>query len=45
VLATKGDIQALHTDVLAAIEHQTRTLAATVLAGMGFVVAALRLIP
>jgi hypothetical protein len=45
VLSTKADIEALRSDVFKAMSDQTWKLAATVLAGMGFVVAALKLLP
>lgn len=44
-MATKADIEALRADVFKALNDQTWKLAGIVLAGMGFVVAALKLLP
>jgi hypothetical protein len=44
VVSTKADIEALRADVFKALTDQTWKLAGIVLAGMGFVVAALKLI-
>lgn len=44
VVFTKADIEALRADVFKALTDQTWKLAGIVLAGMGFVVAALKLI-
>ena len=43
VVSTKADIEALRADVFKALTDQTWKLAGIVLAGMGFVVAALKL--
>ncbi|MCW5221170.1 hypothetical protein D8B23_07935 [Verminephrobacter aporrectodeae subsp. tuberculatae] len=45
MLATKSDIEALRADVFKALTDQTWKLAGIVLAGMAFVVAALRFAP
>ncbi|WP_341922701.1 hypothetical protein [Polaromonas sp. YR568] len=45
VLATKADIESLRSDVFKALTDQTWKLAGVVLAGMGFVVAVLKLTP
>jgi hypothetical protein len=45
VLSTKADIESLRSDVFKALTDQTWKLAGVVLAGMGFVVAVLKLIP
>ena len=42
VVSTKADIEALRADVFKALTDQTWKLAGVVLAGMGFVVAALK---
>ena len=44
VVSTKADIEALRADVFKALTDQTWKLAGIVRAGMGFVVAALKLI-
>ena len=44
VVSTKADIDALRADMFKALTDQTWKLAGIVLAGMGFVVAALKLI-
>jgi hypothetical protein len=44
VVSTKADIEALRADVFKALTDQTWKLAGIVLAGMGFVVAAIKLI-
>ena len=45
VLSTKADIEALRADVFKALNEQTWKLAGIVLAGMGLMVAALKLLP
>ncbi len=45
VLSTKADIEALRADVFKALTDQTWKLAGVVLAGMAFVVAALKFTP
>jgi len=45
VLSTKADIEALRADMFKALTDQTWKLAGIVLAGMGFVVAAIKLVP
>lgn len=45
VISTKTDIEALRADVYKALTDQTWKLAGIVLAGMGFVVAAIKLLP
>lgn len=44
VVSTKADIEALRADVFKALTDQTWKLAGVVLAGMGFVVAALKFV-
>ena len=45
VISTKADIEALRADMFKALTDQTWKLAGVVLAGMGFVVAALKWFP
>lgn len=45
VISTKADIEALRADMFKVLNEQTWKLAGIVLAAMGFVVAAVKLIP
>ena len=45
VISTKADVEPLRADMYKALTDQTWKLAGIVLAGMGFVVAAIKLIP